>query len=663
MPTYEITDSQTGKKLRVTGDSPPTQEEQEALFSQFSLSQVSPEQIQAESHAREIGPLESLAVSAGRGLTTIGRSIGLAEPEDPAVTRSFEALQEERPISTTVGEIAGESAPFLIPGGAIGNVASLPARAAAAGALGVAEGAAISEGKGGSSEDTALSAGIGGLAAGSLELVAPQLSRLGGKIYRGLTGKAPTAPMISREGVPSAELAEALDATGISLEDLNAEAVRRANVGDVEDIAMAARKEFLESQGITPIKAQITGEATDFQSQQELAKVSGRVRRAIEGQDEVLAGRFDNAVTQTGGSANASSSLAVDAIADRAIDLDSAISSAYKAARESAPKDKIVKPEALADAIRGVGGSDTATGGLASAARDILKTKGVVAEGRGLKIIGKVDPKTAEEIRIDLNSLHSSLTPIGKKRLSELKAALDEDVAGAVGEDIFKDARSAKAKFESDLNRVKVNKFDSRKRNLVRDILENKINPDRFLDDAVLSRSVRSADLEQLKRYLQLDGSDEGVAAWNQIRSESMERIKQLAVPEVAGQPALSRAGIEKALDRFGRDKLRVLFSREERKFLNDMVKVAKLREPVRGTALGRGPSAQGIDAGSKLISQAINRIPLLSQVFGGLGTQARALSATGTPLIAPTRATGLSQLGGPVAAAIGTQTAQDEEK
>ena len=94
-----------------------------------------------------------------------------------------------------------------------------------------------------------------------------------------------------------------------------------------------------------------------------------------------------------------------------------------------------------------------------------------------------------------------------------------------------------------------------------------------------------------------------------------MQRIAKGALPEVAGEPALSRAALEKTLDKFGRDKLRVLFSKEEREFLNSMVKVSKLREPVRMTQQGRGPSAQGVE----ILAKGLERIPLVADAFRGL--------------------------------------------
>jgi hypothetical protein len=621
MPTFKITDPNSGRTLNVTGDSPPSQEELTQLFAQFQVDvvpevdpSITEQQGLLQDLAAEQGPVDAALIGAGRGLTTIARALGLADPEDELTKQAFQELEKLRPISTTVGEVAGEAAPFLLPGGLVAKAVTIPGRIAATGALGAAEAGLITKGKGGKDEDILKSSSIGGAVAGSLELALPVIGRFGGKIIRNVTGKAPTTPLFNKQGQPSQEFIQALDKAGLSFDDVTAEANKLIDTGNIDDAVSLARKDFLESQGIIPTRAQVTGDATEFQAQQELAKTSGRVRRAIEGQEVALSNRFENAVTSTGGSANASNSSVIDFVADRSIDLDSQISAAYKQARELAPTEKVIKPTRLTESIRGIAGSDNATGGLASATRDILRSKGVLAQGKGLKSIGKVDAKTAEEIRIDMNGLFDSLTPFGKKKLAGLKNSLDLDVEKAIGQDIFAAPRAAKAKFEKDLSRAKINKFDSRKKNLVRDILENKVNPDRFLNDAVLSKTVRSTDLEQLKRYLSLDGDEAGSAAWNDLRAEAMEHIRSTAIKEVAGEPALSRAGLEKALDQFGRDKLRVLFSKEERKFLQDMLKTSKLREPVRGTALGKGPSAQAI----KNVTNAVNRIPLINSVFGG---------------------------------------------
>ncbi len=551
--------------------------------------------------AGDVGAIDAALISAGKTVADLGRFLGLGDEESEAEKRALALLREERPISTAVGQ----AAPFLVPGIGVANIASLPTRVLAATGLGGLEGATIASG---TDQDVFKGTGVGALVGGGLELAFPVIGRVGGQLFRKLTGKKPTAPIVDSVGNPSKEFQSELNKAGLTFDD-----VIRATSDVAEDTTQIARKSFLEENGLIPTRAQVTGSATDFQTQQELAKTTGRVRTILEGQEDVLANRFENTITQTGGSSNPSNSPVFDFIGDKAIDQDAAISAAYKAARDAAGDTSIVKVNNLIEQVKNIAGSDRATGGLASATRDILRQKGLLT-GKALKSDARITPAQAESVRQDLNALYDSLTPFGRKKLSEFKGALDDDVARDVGEDVFSEARAMKAKFEKDLNRVKVNKFDARKTNLLRDILENKVNPERFLDDAVLARKFRSTDLEQVKRYMLLDDNPSGVAAWNDLRAEAMQRIANDAMPEVGKQKALSRAQLEKTLNRFGRDKLRVLFSADERKFLDSMVEVSKLREPVRMTQQGRGPSAQAVER----LAKAMERLPLVADSFRG---------------------------------------------
>lgn len=555
-----------------------------------------------EQLASEQGPLQAMLISAGKTTADLGRFFS-GEDESESEKQALGKLREQRPISTAVGQ----ALPFVVPGVGVANIASLPTRVLAATGLGGLEGATIAKG---TDQDVFKGTGIGALIGGGLELAFPVIGRIGGQLFRKLTGRAPKAPVVDSLGNPSKEFQSTLDSAGVSFDE-----VLRASSSDIaEDSTQQARKAFLEENGLIPTRAQVTGDATDFQTQQELVKQSGRVRSILEGQEDVLANRFENAITQTGGTANPSNSPVFDFIGDKAVDLDSSISDAYKAARDVAGDEMIVKTDNLIDQVRKIAGSDNATGGLASATRDILKEKGIVT-GKKLKSDARVSATVAEEIRKDLNALHDSLSPFGRKKLAEFKDALDSDVARDVGEDIFGEARSMKAKFEKDLNRVKLNKFDKRKSNLLRDILENKVSPEKFLDDAVLAKRVRSTDLEQVKRYLLQDDNPAGVAAWNDLRAEAMQRIANNSMPEVGTNKALSRAQLEKSIDRFGRDKLRVLFNPDERAFLDSMVKISKLREPVRMTQQGRGPSAQAVEK----LAKSMERLPLVADSFRGL--------------------------------------------
>jgi len=71
--------------------------------------------------ASEVGPVESALIGVGRGLTNVGRGLGLADEEAPEVKAAIGELQEQRPITSIGGEIVGEVAPFLAPGLAVGE--------------------------------------------------------------------------------------------------------------------------------------------------------------------------------------------------------------------------------------------------------------------------------------------------------------------------------------------------------------------------------------------------------------------------------------------------------------------------------------------------------------------------------------------------------------
>ena len=67
MPTYRVTDPATGKTLKLTGDSPPTEAELEQIFSS-----------QPKTPARQ-GSTLSIPAQVGEGIVSIGRK-AIAEP-------------------------------------------------------------------------------------------------------------------------------------------------------------------------------------------------------------------------------------------------------------------------------------------------------------------------------------------------------------------------------------------------------------------------------------------------------------------------------------------------------------------------------------------------------------------------------------------------------
>jgi hypothetical protein len=605
-----------GENVRVLGgdllDEAGIKNNDQALLSQRLSDQAIDEERTRLLNAinEDLNTFQRFAVGAGRGLTTLARGVGLAEQESDVARQAFGQLAEES-IAAQAGEIVGEATPFLAaaPLAGAGLVTQAGARALIPAArtvgqrilggtlLGAAEGGIISRGRDGDISETITGAGIGGAIGGTVEAVAPIVGRMGRALFQRL-GRTPKGPLLTDEGLPTTEFQRALDETGVSFEDLSQDALAVAN-RESADPTQTARAALFEAQGIMPTRAQITRNAADFQAQQEAAKTSGRVREALEAQESVLTSRFDNAILETGGMANAPSATVIDALIDKATTLDQQISDLYNTARDIAPGEKNIKFTKLTETLKALAPSDRRTGGNIKAIIGDMREKGILD---GFKVVGRVDVETAEDLRKLTNELYDPQ-----------------------GEDVFKEGRRAKAAFEQELSRAKVSKFDQRKANIVRDVLENKIDPDRFVEQTVFSKKWRPEDIQQLKDYIST--TEAGSNAFNDLRAEVLDTIKARSFigPEDAqGFRALSRDKLQRSLSSIGDKKLSVLFSKEERKLLNDLLQISKLREPVRGTALGRGPSAQAIGR----IEGALRTNPIMRVLLDSISfdTQGRAV-------------------------------------
>jgi len=560
-----------------------------------------------------ISPLEAGLIGAGRGFQTIGRGVGVLEAETPAEREQIEALRTVSPGAVGAGEILGETAPFLVPGLGVGGIAGTGARVAATAALGAAEGGIIARGQGRDIGDQLLSAGIGSTVAGALELGLPVLGRVGGALIRRILGRPPKGAVIDAQGNPSDELVQALDDSGLTLSDLTDDAINQLKTETLPP-EQAARRAVLESEGLQPTTAQVTRDPADFQAQQEAAKTTGKVRQALEQQEATLTSRFDNAVLATGGEPVTPIASVVNAVTEKASVLDKEISRLYRQARESAPGAKNVSFNALAAKLKELSPSDRATGGAVRAVVGDLQAKGILDQN--LKRVGRVTVEVAEDARKLMNELFDPQNPFRNGILRQLKDTLDDDVFRAAGRDVFKQGRAAKAAFEKELTRAKISKFDRRKANLVRDVLENKINPETLANDVVFSKRWQASDIKQLKDYISTD--DVGKQAFDDLRAEVLESIKDRAFigpVDQAGFQALSRAKLQTAIKSIGPEKLKVLFTADERRFLNNMLEVARIREPVRGTALGEGPTAVAVN---KLRSRLREGGPI-TRAFGAI--------------------------------------------
>ena len=161
-----------------------------------------------------LNPLESFMIGAGSGVMKLGRGL-TGQRQNEADAEAMEHLRTARP-SAVVGEMAGETAPFVIPGAQVAKIGSLPLRAAAATGLGATEGAILARGEDVNAGKGAL---VGGVIAGGLELGIPVVGRLGGSLFRKLTGRAPKAPIINQAGKYSDEFLTTIGDSGLTPDD------------------------------------------------------------------------------------------------------------------------------------------------------------------------------------------------------------------------------------------------------------------------------------------------------------------------------------------------------------------------------------------------------------------------------------------------------------
>lgn len=235
---------------------------------------MSPEDIKAagqravEETAAEVGPGSAFMIGTGKGFMDIVRGVGLADPATEADIQSMEALREQRPYTTTGGEIAGQAAPFVPAGLAAGAIPSIAGRIAAGAGLGGAEGGIIASG---TDQDVATATGVGAAIGGGAEILFPVLGRLGRSVYRRVKGVAPEGAMLDAAGRPTQQLQEALDQAGMSFDDLTADAQRivaEATPGsDPSQVARAAR---FAQEDIPMTRGQLTQRFEDIATEERL---------------------------------------------------------------------------------------------------------------------------------------------------------------------------------------------------------------------------------------------------------------------------------------------------------------------------------------------------------------------------------------------------------
>lgn len=230
----------------------------------FMIEKQKKEEGQAEklqTLAQEQGPLDTLAITMGKGLHDIGRGVGLLDEPSVIEKQSIKALEKESPFSAGAGEMIGQTMPFAIPGIAAGGVTSLTGRVLASAGVGALEGGVIANAENG---NVSQGAGLAGVLAGGMEILFPYLGRITNKVYRHLKGVDPDTGLLRKDGTPTPELEKVMAESGLTMDDIIAAGMKEAG----QDPAFLARKKIFEESGITPTRGELTQNLADQKPEQ-----------------------------------------------------------------------------------------------------------------------------------------------------------------------------------------------------------------------------------------------------------------------------------------------------------------------------------------------------------------------------------------------------------
>ena len=458
-----------------------------------------------------------------------------------------------------------------------------------------------------------------GVGAGSAlgEAGARFLTSVVAPVIRRLVGSKPAAKLqvFREDGSISDDALSAIQKAGATQDDIAAgmqtELSGLKSSGSLTAEQAERYNQFIKM-GMKPTKAQVTRTTDDFVNQQELLKHSGKVKSAVEAQDARASELFDDAVQKTGGNPVSAENPIAEHVKARSIELDKQVSAVYKATREAVGKEKVIRLDGALTSIKRNAHEDR---GIASSLKSELKARGLIGEDG--KVSGRISVEQAEDFRQYVNTFYQDAGAKGRSLIKTVKDAIDDDVGRVAGPDIYLPARKAKQQFESDLTRAKGNKFDKRRSELVRDILENKVSPETFFNDVVLAKSRRGEDLQGLKHYLTKTGGDDfaeaGAQAWNDLRAEAVDWLKLQAMKGAKGEngvPVFNGNSFRRAMDRIGTQKLKAIFDEKELGFLSDMAKIGEYRTPVPGGIdRGFGPSGYGVSQLARGVSEKVEAL------------------------------------------------------
>lgn len=518
MPTYKVTDPNTGKTLRLTGDSPPTEQELEEIFKTQDFGaridfggdttqQPQPERSLAD---KAIGAGEA-ALSAVTGATTgaVGGLIGTAEGVADAIRQGKLGTQEGVNIAQQRAMEYMQNATYQ-PRTDAGNE-YLQIVGEVAGALPAASGIAAELQAGGMAARQAGQAARAGLdvAGGQVAKLAPKPATQNGALSVG-------AAEVPEEVVQFQKFQELPTPVTPTMSDLA--------TGD----ARFAWKQF----------------ENEIAKDEQLGKAN---RDAAALKNAQVQQNLDQFIDMTGTELPetnyqyATGNKVVDALY-KGLEADKAkVTKAYKAAEASGELEGLVPQDKL-DAVSSFVNENRAKRTNAPVLKGFVDEAFVKEVGEGSLEDGtfRLKPMTikqAEEMRQEVNRLTDSSNGQDLHYAGQIKQMIDDAQEG-LGGTAFKVARK--------LRRQTADKYENTQ--LIDALLSEKkgykdakVAPELVVQKAVMSGSVD--DLKQFRSTLMKSGAD-GMAAWKDVQAAVLRSIRDEALK---GKSVVDNTGLIKA--------------------------------------------------------------------------------------------------------------------
>lgn len=454
------------------------------------------------------------------------------------------------------------------------------------------------------------------------ELGTRMLTPVVSRVWRRLFGKADDIAKYFDGEKWTDEGLELLARNDVDIDTLDDVMLAELAKSDLLSPEQAARYNFMRKQGIErPTRAQVTQNRQDFADQQQIVRsdVGDEVRDVLDIQNRQMIDKAEAVSGATGGITRLRQSTSADIsdyVTRRALADDAAVSKFYQNVRERLPDQKIIKMPKLVSWLKQHASDNEATGGALKAVWGDLRARGVIDKNG--KVIGRVTANTAEEIRKKMNELFGGGNQYAKTMMGRAKDMLDDDVFRYLGRDSFKEARAAKRKFHTLYTDFRRNKLQKRGQNILEKLYDGSISPDRAFDRLITGNVD---DLQRVKSFMLDYGDKEGVQMWNNIRAQVIQDAIAQATKSgktQLGDPLWNAKAFKKVIDSHTqKGKLGVLFEPEEITELLNIMKLGKIRDPIRdtagSTALGHGPSAPAIERATNLMADMLRRAPSMA--------------------------------------------------